>query len=250
LLAISLTLSCSVLEEVLNKEINELKESLQGSLMNSNLHFAASEGIPNGNYSIITGVQLIAANSNSEYGTLIFTSSEELVELYLQIDGENGYYWKTLSSSDIVNYSNGSYAYSVDLDFAPGLNANSKTIQVSGKSKSGKTSSPEEAKNEKIKEYSCNNNNWIEGDFAGFIGSFDMGRNSGSFRFEYETYSMPDEINIYGDSKARGTPIFHYPSGGTDGWRSETVYFSEPIITVKVIGSREGTAWSFVVHCP
>jgi hypothetical protein len=244
LLAMSLTISCSIIEEAKRGA----KEALQGSLLG--MQFMASEGIPEGDESLITGVQFIAADDNSVYGTLIFTSSEELMELYLQIEDEDGYYIKELSSSDIANRANGDYAYSVDLDFAPGLDANGQNIKVSGKSKQGKISITKDSENSVIEKYSCNSNKEISGDYAGFIGSFDMGRNSGSFRFQYDTYYVPDEITVYGDSKARGTPIFHYPSGGTDGWEYKTINFSEPTITVKVIGSSQGTAWDFIVHCP
>jgi hypothetical protein len=249
LLAMSLTLSCSVLEDAKNK-IGDVKEAFQSSLMNSGLQFAPSQNIPDGGESVITGVQFIAADANSPYGTLIFTSSEELIELYLQIEGEDGYYIKQLSTSDIANNAGGSYAYSVDLDFAPDWgDADQQSIKVSGKSKQGKTSKPVESENSIIEKFNCSNTKQISGDIAGFIGSFDMGVNSGSFKFEYETYSVPDEITVYGDSKARGT-LFYYPSGGTNGWKSETISFSQPIITVKVIGSRNGTAWRFRVHCP
>ncbi|MDR0516555.1 MAG: hypothetical protein LBH25_05865 [Fibromonadaceae bacterium] len=252
-LAISLTLSCSVLEDA-KKAVDKTKEgataAFQNSLTNSGMQFMASEGIPEGNESLITGVQFIAADGNSVYGTLIFTSSEELSELYLQVEDEDGYYMKELSSSDIANFSNGSYAYSVDLDFAQGLDADKQNIKVSGKSKQGKVSSAKDSENSLIEKYSCDGTKMISGDYAGFIGSFDMGRNSGSFKFEYDTYSVPDEVTIYGNSKARGYPIFHYPSGGTYELKSTTVNFSEREITVKVIGSAAGTAWVFKVHCP
>jgi uncharacterized protein (TIGR02145 family) len=214
------------------------------------MNFTGSQAIPEGSESVITGVQFIAADENSPYGTVIFTSSEELVELYLQIDGENGYYSKSLTSSDIANFANGSYAYSVDLDFAPGLNADKQSVMVSGKSIQGKVSKPKDSENSLIDKLGCDGSVRIFGEYAGFIGSFDMGANSGSFKFEYETYVIPDEITIYGNPKAREAPIFHYPSGGTQGWKQATVNFSERNITVKVIGSAAGTAWDFKVHCP
>jgi hypothetical protein len=249
LLAMSLTLSCSVLEDA-KKKIDDgkdkIKEGFQTSLTNG-LQFTHSQGIPDGGESVIKGVQFIAADANSPYGTLIFTSSDELTKLYLQIEGEDGYYTKDLSSSDIANTDGSSYAYSVDLDFAPGWDADQQKVMVSGVSKQGKTSKPVESETTVIEKYDCSSNGGFSGGFAGFIGSFDMGRNSGSFKFEYDTYYVPDEITIYGDSKARGTPIFYF-SGGDDG--VETVRFNERIITVKVIGSASGTAWDFIVHCP
>jgi uncharacterized protein (TIGR02145 family) len=223
---------------------------LVNSLVNSGMNFTDSQTIPNGNESVITGVQFIAADENSPYGTVIFTSSEELAELYLQIDGENGFYTKSLTSSNIADFSNRSYAYSVDLDFAPGLNADKQSVKVSGKSIQGKVSEPKDSENSLIDKLDCNGNVQIFGDYAGFIGNFDMGVNSGSFKFEYATYDMPDEITIYSDSKARGAPVFHYPSGSTEGWEQTTVNFSERNITIKVIGSGAGTGWDFKVHCP
>jgi len=249
LLATLLTLSCSILEEVKNG-MSDLQSALSASLL-TGLQFMASEGIPEGEESIITGVQFIAANGNSPYGTLIFTSNEELSELYLQVAGEDGYYVKTLTSADIANKASDSdISYSVDLDFAPDIDANNQKILVSGRSKSGKTSETKESKATTIEKYSCNANKYIEGDEAGFIGSFNMGKSSGSFTFSYDTQWVPDEITIYNGTQARGTPIFYYPSGGTNGERSEVVRFSEANITIKVVGSASGTWWGILVPCP
>jgi len=222
-----------------------------GRLSTAGLRFTDNSGggIPEGSESIITGVQFIAADASSPYGTLIFTSSKQLDELYLQVAGESGYYSKVLTSSDIANKAGGEYGYSVDLDFAQGLNADGQKIIVSGRSTQGAVSIAKESQNSLIEERSCGNQS-ISGNFAGFIGRFDMRASYGSFKFEYETYNVPDEITVYSDSKARGTPLFHYPSGGTRGWMEEIIYFDSPTITIKVVGSREGTAWRFKAHCP
>jgi len=242
LLAISFTLSCSTSDPDGAKNMTKLR-------LANGLQFTSSAEIPDGNSPIITKVQFITADGRSAYGTLIFSSSEELIELYLQIDGEDGYYTKALSSSDIANISNGSYAYSLYLNFAPGLNADELDIKVGGKSNQEEVSELKEAEKSTIEKYSCGSTT-ITGDVLGFIGSFDMGRNSGSFEFKYDTRNIPDAINIYDSPNATGTPIFHYPSGGTSGWKSTTVDFSHRIITVQVIGSASGTIWDFIVNCP
>jgi len=249
LLAVSLTISCSILEEARNA-MSDMKETLtSGLLSTAGLQFMPSEEIPEGSESIITGVQFIAADATSPYGTLIFTSSKELDALFLQVAGEDGYYVKMLTPNDIANRAGGEYGYSVDLDFAPGLDAESKKILVSGRSTQGTLSITKESQNTTIEKRSCSNSS-VSGGYAGFIGSFDMGVNSGSFEFEYQTYTAPDEITVYGDAKAREPVLFHYPSGGTDGWKKETIYFWEPIISIKVVGSSSGTQWHFKVHCP
>lgn len=83
----------------------------------------------------------------------------------------------------------------------------------------------------------------------GYAGVFDMGQPSGTFVFEYNTYTAKDEITIYEGETLNGKVIFHYPMGGTETPRTAKIKFNSQRITVKVIGSN-GTAWNFKVNCP
>jgi len=246
-LAMIFTVSCSSDDTGYRIPGMDSFASNRSVFLNSDMVFVKTP-IPAGSSNLITGVQFITNSGGSTYGTLIFTSYGELMEMYLQIEGYNGYYVKELSKSDIANIAGSNYAYSVDLDFAPGFDVD-QTIKIGGKSKQGDVSSIKESENSSIGRYNCSSN-YLSGDYAGFIGSFDMKRNSGSFMFEYNTYSVPDEVTVYDGPEARGTPLHHYPSGGTSGWKTVTVYFTKPTITVKVIGSSSGTAWDFIVNCP
>jgi len=249
LLVLFLTSSCSILDEAKNA-LSEVKDQLtSGLLSGAGLQFMDSGEMPDGNYEIITGVQFIAANGNS-YATLIFTSTEELSYLYLQVAGQSGYYEKSLSQSDIANVGGGFYSYSVELDFAPELDFNNQKILVSGKSRSsGKVSETKESRPSVIKQYACNGNDEVSGDEAGFVGSFNMGKSSGSFKFNFNTYSVPDDITIYSGTNTRGVELYHFPSGGVVNKTEMISLRGEPTITIKVVGD-PGTAWDFRVYCP
>ncbi len=78
----------------------------------------------------------------------------------------------------------------------------------------------------------------------------DMGKTSGTFTFDYNTYSIPDEIRVYYESAtlfdtgcvgATGHPSLKF-SGGT---RSVTVQ-----VFPNCNGNTSGTAWDFTVGCP
>jgi len=257
-IALALTLSCSNgllgglggLGESENNESNGSIFSGGNRLINSSLNFAPSSGIPEGNDSIITGVRFIAAAADDSIGTLIFTSKEELVELYLQVGDEGGYYKKTLDSSDISNKAGANdYSYSVDLDFAPGLDVQNQNIKVSGKSKADSTiSAARGSENSLIEEFTCGQDK--NGYESGFIGRFDMRRDNNEFKFTYDTKSVPDEITIYEGSKGRGdSAIFRY-SGSSFGTKTAYVRYERSPISVKVVGSGVTTSWNFKVYCP
>lgn len=85
----------------------------------------------------------------------------------------------------------------------------------------------------------------------GVIKPVNMGQTSGTFLFEYDTYSAWDRITIYNGMKPQGRPIFRYV-GGTGGMVSKKVKFnsSDGYISVVVKGIESGTAWEFTVNCP
>ena len=83
----------------------------------------------------------------------------------------------------------------------------------------------------------------------GYMGSFEMGQQGGTFLFEYNTYTIPDRITIYDGGDASGNVIFRY-EGGTEVVVREVVTFNESIITVVVVGLGASTGWNFVINCP
>ena len=85
----------------------------------------------------------------------------------------------------------------------------------------------------------------------GIVKHVQMGEKSGTFLFEYNTYSIVDKIEIYNGKNQKGKPIFKY-EGGTHGVISENVTFnsSDGYITIVVTGSQPGTDWVFKVNCP
>ena len=85
----------------------------------------------------------------------------------------------------------------------------------------------------------------------GVIQAIDMGQTSGSFLFEYNTYTAKDRIKIFNGKKTQGVPIFKY-EGGTDGKITEMINFnsSDGYITIVVEAIDSGTVWDFKVNCP
>jgi len=83
----------------------------------------------------------------------------------------------------------------------------------------------------------------------GYMGIFEMGKNAGTFLFQYDTYTVPDEITIYEGTGKNGKVLFNY-AGGTKGMRQENIAFNNKTITVEVIGLGSGTSWEFKVNCP
>lgn len=69
-----------------------------------------------------------------------------------------------------------------------------------------------------------------------------------SFEFEYETFSVPDEIII----RYEGNEVFHVGPVGTNGTVSTVVNLpagTSTQVEVTVIGP-SGTAWQYTVNCP
>jgi len=103
-----------------------------GIFRNADIVFV-NASIPIGATAIINSVQFVSNSTDKSSGTLLVTSSQELSELYLKIDGKSGYYVLLLSSGDISYSGSGSYVYSIDLDFSSGLSAGQQQFTVSGK---------------------------------------------------------------------------------------------------------------------
>ncbi len=78
---------------------------------------------------------------------------------------------------------------------------------------------------------------------------YNMGTNSGSFQFDYETYSIKDRIIIKHDN------LQIFDTGCVGESKTVTINFSgsSPVISVEVIpncAGSSGTKWTYTVHCP
>lgn len=94
----------------------------------------------------------------------------------------------------------------------------------------------------------CNEQVASGGD-EGYSGYFDLGQQSGTFLFEYNTQAVPDEITIYDGRSTSGKVIWQY-NGSTGAPQSTTITFSNRYVTVVVRGQQIGTYWEFKVGCP
>jgi subtilisin family serine protease len=82
----------------------------------------------------------------------------------------------------------------------------------------------------------------------GYVGSFEMGQQSGTFVFAYNTQNVPDKITLYDGVNTNGNVIFTY-EGSTRTPLVSNVQFHQPAITVEIIGGDE-TYWEFLINCP
>jgi len=223
--------------------------SSSGSIFKNSEIVFVNANIPTGTATVINSVQFISDPSNKGSGTLIVSSTRELDELYLKVDGKSGYYVREVSDDDISYSGSGSYVYSINLDFSAGLlSVKTQQINVSVRTMEEMISKNVLASNSSIAQSKCNAQS-ISGGEAGYIGNFKMGQHGGSFRLSYDTYSIPDKITIY-DGKTKDGEVLYTWQGGSNGTKTENVYFNESIITVEVIGLGVGTAWDFLINCP
>ncbi|MBP5540533.1 MAG: InlB B-repeat-containing protein [Bacteroidales bacterium] len=94
----------------------------------------------------------------------------------------------------------------------------------------------------------CNEQVASGGD-EGYSGYFDLGQQSGTFQFIYNTENIPDEITIYDGRGTSGKVIWHY-SGSTEVPQIAQITFSQRYVTIIVKGQESGTYWEFKVGCP
>jgi hypothetical protein len=99
---------------------------------------------------------------------------------------------------------------------------------------------------------SCNAGQQVAGGDAPDSRFFDMGRTSATFRFDYDTQSIPDRIQIVYE----GHVIFDSTCLGTNGTTTAHPSFSGSTTQIQVnvtpncSGPTSGTAWSYQVYCP
>lgn len=87
------------------------------------------------------------------------------------------------------------------------------------------------------------------------IKSYNMGMASGRFLFDWETYSIPDRIQIYNckeDEIFQNSPIFDTGMIATSEQQHTWITFSNgPVITVVgTTSSQDGSSWKYYIHCP
>lgn len=77
----------------------------------------------------------------------------------------------------------------------------------------------------------------------------ELGRRSGTFNFQYETYSQPDRMRVI----YQGSTLFDTGCVGANGNRAISYSGTNTHITVDVIpncNGGTGTSWNFTVFCP
>jgi hypothetical protein len=144
-LATALTLSCGKGDWFDDAKKQLGFSSIGGSnlLQNNRLglgFMSTGEGVPDGDVNVIKDVQISGSALSGGSTSITVTSSEELEVLYLQIEGENGFYEWKLEPEDIVSNSN-PFIYQIVLEFNQSLGegdeGTSPTFIVSGKTKRG-----------------------------------------------------------------------------------------------------------------
>ena len=96
---------------------------------------------------------------------------------------------------------------------------------------------------------SCNAGQQVAGADTPDSRSFEMGKTSATFQFDYDTYSQQDRIQVY----YQGSPIYDTGCVG----KSDTVHLSfsgqstviQVVVTPNCAGG-SGTSWNYTVHCP
>lgn len=87
------------------------------------------------------------------------------------------------------------------------------------------------------------------------IKSYNMGKKRGRFQLDWETYSIPDRIQIYNcreDEVASHSPIFDTGMTATSSMQHNWISFSNgPVITVVgTTSNQSGSSWHYYIHCP
>lgn len=81
--------------------------------------------------------------------------------------------------------------------------------------------------------------------------TIELSKNSGTFRFDYETYSVPDRMVV----TYEGNILFDTGCTGTNGTKTEYITYSgnATSVTVEVqpnCNNTPNTGWNFTVYCP
>ena len=127
-------------------------------LQNPSLGFMSNApGVPEGEVDVIEKVEISGSAISGGSVLVTVTSSEKLEELYLQIEGEDGYYVWTLEPEDLISGSAKPYVYQVALEFNKDLEGGEKDdpkeleFIVSGKTARGDVVEPKQKELKTIK---------------------------------------------------------------------------------------------------
>jgi hypothetical protein len=121
-LATVLALSCSDDNNPFKNFIDDLKGQIveitaSNILQNSSgMGFMPATGIPQGQTDVIEDVKISGSAISGGSTSITVTSSEKLKELYLQIEGEDGYYVRELTAEDETKEGS-KYIYFIVLEF-------------------------------------------------------------------------------------------------------------------------------------
>lgn len=93
------------------------------------------------------------------------------------------------------------------------------------------------------------NSQQASGGEEGYVGYFDMGQNSGTFPFAFDTYTIPDKVSVYEGKGTKGKLLYSF-DGGSGGTIYENIRFDAQWVTVEIVGYNSGTSWEFNIGCP
>ncbi|MDR2584338.1 MAG: hypothetical protein LBC75_12740 [Fibromonadaceae bacterium] len=156
-LALVFTLSCSGGKDWLNNIAGQLTSITASNLLqNPSLGFMSNApGVPDGEVDVIKNVEISGSALSGGSVLVTVTSSEKLEELYLQIEGEDGYYVWTLEPEDLI--SSNPYVYQIALEFNKDLEGGEKDdpkeleFIVSGKTAKGDVVEPKQKELKTVK---------------------------------------------------------------------------------------------------
>ena len=100
-------------------------------------------------------------------------------------------------------------------------------------------------------QYAACNTTQLAGQDTPETRTIQMGVTSGTFRFDYQTYTQQDQMLV----KYQGATLFDTGCLGTGTTRTTNIPFSgsTSLVTIEVIpncAGGSGTAWEFTVFCP
>jgi len=234
--ATALTLSCSDAKGIFGGWLDDLTRELNfASLTGNNLlqnnrlglgFMTTQDGVPDGDVEAITDVRIEGGVISGGSTQITVTSRVELSELYLQIEGENGFYRWVLEDEDRV--SRNPYVYQIVLEFNENLQGgdpnNPRKIEftVSGKTKSGEVI---ESKTEELKAVSAS-----RGAFQISL-SWDIDDD-----IDLHVYTPAGDELYYGNKRSRSNDnkgeldIDSNAGCSIDGIRVENIFFQAPLI--------------------
>lgn len=239
---------------------------VQQALKIKNSKIINGEDLPNpssGNYYLSSSISSIKVNSGSVITLpLIYKSSYDIESVYIQVKGADGKYF-SVTPTLLPSVTNDIYGY-ISITMPKNIDDGTFSIRYNVKDKAGRISNivitVVEITNKVV---SCNNAS-NSGSSGLTFSTLYLGNEGGQVTIEYDTYTIPDRIDIYqGEQWLTGTgdnpnsPIppmceCKYPLPGFVGKRGILQFHFDPKkgqnITVVVSGCLNGgTAWDWVL---